>query len=397
MDVTLKKLESEYESAFESCTLLSGVEPTVRDVANQIVKLRSHYENVEKATGVPWWFAGMLHYMEWNFQEPEQFEQQVTKVLIAKKYHQARTRTLPAFLWGIDLWNGFRDGAGKTSPWVWGSTSVLGKPTEQIGAAAILLYMQQNKLVDIGKTSNTNELLVLADTVFKSKPQQSRQLSDDEKIRVAAGTRIGVLEDEPDKGDHVRVRLPDGVLLGQNNRADWYVYRLHVQLEGTEPDNKPVDPPAEPETKIAARDRGRPITVPKLGTVYLGDPILEGGHFSWAEATKNGSRIPVDENVVNGILKVAEVMEEVREYLGARPITINSWYRDPKTNRRVGGARRSRHLSGDAVDFVVKGISPPAVNRKLESWWGSRGGLASASSFTHIDVRGYRARWSYGF
>ena len=26
---------------------------------------------------------------------------------------------------------------------------------------------------------------------------------------------------------------------------------------------------------------------------------------------------------------------------------------------------------------------------------GQKGGLASATSFTHIDVRGYRARWSY--
>jgi len=49
------------------------------------------------------------------------------------------------------------------------------------------------------------------------------------------------------------------------------------------------------------------------------------------------------------------------------------------------------------VDFVVSGISPPQVNRQLEPWWGDRGGLASVSCFTHIDARGYKARWSYGF
>jgi uncharacterized protein YcbK (DUF882 family) len=90
-------------------------------------------------------------------------------------------------------------------------------------------------------------------------------------------------------------------------------------------------------------------------------------------------------------------MEEVRQYLGDRPITVNSWYRDPRTNRLIGGARFSRHMTGDAVDFVVAGISPPEVNRRLDSWWGGRGGIASASVFTHIDARGYRARWSYGF
>ncbi|NEO91602.1 MAG: hypothetical protein F6K56_15710 [Moorea sp. SIO3G5] len=54
--------------------------------------------------------------------------------------------------------------------------------------------------------------------------------------------------------------------------------------------------------------------------------------------------------------------------------------------------RDSGHLSGDAVDFVVEGISPMSVNRPLDSWWGFRGGLGSASSFTHIYARGYRAR-----
>lgn len=161
--------------------------------------------------------------------------------------------------------------------------------------------------------------------------------------------------------------------------------------------NNPQDIVVKPETKISSPDRGRPITVPKLGVVYLGDPIIPGGHFSWAEATKNGTRIPVSGDVVEGFKKAADAMEQVRELMGARPITINSWYRDPASNRRAGGASRSRHLSGDAVDFVVQGIHPKETHRRLESWWGNRGGIASASCFTHIDCRGSRARWSYRF
>lgn len=397
MDLTLEKLEAEYSSAFENCALQPEIEPTVRGVVGRMVQLRSHYEAVEKATGVPWWFVGILHYSEWNFREPAQFERQITDVLIAKRYHQAKTRTLGALLWGFDLWNGFRGGAGQESTWVWGGTNVLKQKTARIGAAAIVRYLQQQQLIDMGNPDAATELLVLTDTLFKARPDQSFKLSEADKIRVPAGTRLHLLQDDPDQSNHVKVRIPDGVLMGQQDRVDWYVFAQHIQLEGTEPDNKPQDPPVEPEPKIAERDRGRPITVPRLGTVYLGEPILTNGHFSWAEATKNGNRIPVDENVVNGILKIAEVMEEVRDYLGGRPITVNSWYRDPTTNRRVGGASRSRHLSGDAVDFVVQGISPPAVNQKLEPWWRDRGGLASASVFTHIDARGYRARWNYGF
>lgn len=397
MDFTLEKLETEYGSVFENCALRAEIEPTVRGIVGRMMQLRSHYEAVERATGVPWWFAGILHYSEWNFREPAQFERQAIDVLIAKKYHQAKTRTLGAFLWGFDLWNGFRGGAGKESTWVWGGTNVLPEKTSRIGAAAIVRYLVQQEFIEIGNPKSAIELLVLTDTLFKASPEQSFKLSDDEKIRVSAGTRLELLQDDPDKANHVKIRIPSGMLMGQGDRTDWYVFAQHIQLEGTEPGNKPQDPPVEPETKIAAQDRGRSITVPKLGTVYLGEPILPNGHFSWAEATKNGNRIPVDETVVNGILQIAEAMEEVREYLGGRPISINSWYRDPTTNRRVGGASRSRHLSGDAVDFVVQGISPPEVNRQLEPWWGDRGGIASASVFTHIDARGYRARWSYGF
>ena len=94
---------------------------------------------------------------------------------------------------------------------------------------------------------------------------------------------------------------------------------------------------------------------------------------------------------------MAEVMEDVRAKFGDRPIQVNSWYRDPATNAAVGGASASRHMQGDAVDFVVKGIPCHEVFRELDPWWRDRGGLASSSVFTHIDGRGYRARWSYGY
>lgn len=397
MELRLETLQPEYEQTFLSCGIAKAAESEVKRVADRMVELRSHYEVVERETGIPWWFAGILHYREWNFREPERFEQQAIEVLIAKRYHQARTRTLGAYLWGFDLWNGFRDGAGEKSAWVWSGTNVVSKTSDKIGAAAILVYLQDKQVIDIPKPQQGKRLLVLVDTLFKIQPEPSLKLQSDEKIVVKAGTRLDLLEDDPAESGHVKIRLPDGVLLGQDNRSDWYIFKEHIAVQGTEPDNQPKDEPEAPETKIAEPDKGRPIVVPKLGTVYLGNPILPNGHFSWAEATHNGSRIPANETVVEGILRVAEVMEEVREYLGDRPIQINSWYRDPASNRRVGGASRSRHLSGDAVDFVVQGISPPQVNRRLDPWWNNRGGLASASCFTHIDVRGHKARWRYGF
>ena len=90
---------------------------------------------------------------------------------------------------------------------------------------------------------------------------------------------------------------------------------------------------------------------------------------------------------------MARRMQEVRARLGNRTITITSWYRPPAVNRAVGGARNSTHIRGHGVDFVVAGLSPRAAQRILDPWW--PGGLGYGSSFTHLDNRGYRARWNY--
>ncbi len=146
-------IHAEYQQAFERCTVLSESLGLVNGVAKRMVDLRSHYEAVEKATTVPWWFAGILHYKEWNFREPALFEKQVAKVLKAKKYDQATTRTVAAYLWGFDLWNGFQDGSGDQSTWVWGSTNVLAKKTSEMGAAGILKHLQAQGIVKLSVTT----------------------------------------------------------------------------------------------------------------------------------------------------------------------------------------------------------------------------------------------------
>jgi hypothetical protein len=231
---------------------------------------------------------------------------------------------------------------------------------------------------------------VEVDTIFKLAPRPSDQLKDQEKVLVKSGSIYGVQSFAPAESNHVRVALT-GAFLGSQNRNTWFVYAPHVELDGTDPDNRPDDkddPPPQP--------KGKAIELPGISTaVHLSDSIIPDGSFTWAEATKNGTRIPADKNVVDGIIRVAKAMQEVRSYLGDRPIRVNSWYRDPSTNRRVGGARDSRHMRGDAVDFVVEGMRPSEVHARLDPWWGSRGGLASSSSFTHIDTRGVKARWRY--
>lgn len=129
--------------------------------------------------------------------------------------------------------------------------------------------------------------------------------------------------------------------------------------------------------------------------INLNSSIIPDGNFYWHEATRNGERMPESPDVERNIIKIAQALEEVREFLGNKPMRIHSWYRPPRINRAVGGASHSRHILGDAVDFSIQGENPLAIYDKLDEWWGSRGGLGKSSQFTHIDLRGTRSRWTY--
>lgn len=150
------------------------------------------------------------------------------------------------------------------------------------------------------------------------------------------------------------------------------------------------------------KDEGAPILTghkaffPKVGWVKAGDRIHLGGHFSWGEFTKNLSRVPQNQRVVENIVALADYLEDVRQLFGKASVVIVSGYRPPAVNHAVGGVSNSQHLYGAAADIVVSGFAPHEVYKRLDSWHGSKGGLGDGASFTHIDLRGYRARFGYG-
>lgn len=84
---------------------------------------------------------------------------------------------------------------------------------------------------------------------------------------------------------------------------------------------------------------------------------------------------------------VKKLQEKRDEWGGA--ITINSGYRCTKWNQAVRGVKHSQHLSGKAADIIVKGKSPKWVAKQCEDF----NGLGRYRSFTHVDVRGKKARW----
>lgn len=75
---------------------------------------------------------------------------------------------------------------------------------------------------------------------------------------------------------------------------------------------------------------------------------------------------------------------------------INSGYRDPAANARAGGAKRSQHQHGNALDVDVRGWSDDQKSAFLESavGAGAKGiGIYSSGNVVHIDTRASPALW----
>jgi uncharacterized protein YcbK (DUF882 family) len=75
------------------------------------------------------------------------------------------------------------------------------------------------------------------------------------------------------------------------------------------------------------------------------------------------------------------------------PIVVTSGYRDPKRNQTIeGAARNSLHVSGDAMDIRIPGVSTYQLAR-FAAWLGGGGvGFYPGKDFTHID-RGRSRVW----
>ncbi len=106
-------------------------------------------------------------------------------------------------------------------------------------------------------------------------------------------------------------------------------------------------------------------------------------HFSKHEfACRHCGRVVVSRHLV-------QHLEELRALVG-RPLRIVSGYRCPTWNRKVGGAVRSRHLTGEAVDLEAGYATVVQADAAGFKGVGYRG-----TSAVHVDIRPTPARWSY--
>lgn len=108
-------------------------------------------------------------------------------------------------------------------------------------------------------------------------------------------------------------------------------------------------------------------------------------HFSKREfRCKDGSEHPI----ACGLLAM---LEAIRCHFD-KPVTVTSGYRSPAHNRKVGGAKASKHVTGEAADFVVVGVPLAEVYDWCDRMF-PISGLGLYRSWIHIDCRSARARW----
>lgn len=77
-------------------------------------------------------------------------------------------------------------------------------------------------------------------------------------------------------------------------------------------------------------------------------------------------------------------LQDIRNHFG-KPVTINSAYRTPAYNRKVGGATNSYHMKGMAFDIVVKDVDLDEVCKYAQSI--GILGIIRYNTFVHVDSR----------
>ena len=111
-------------------------------------------------------------------------------------------------------------------------------------------------------------------------------------------------------------------------------------------------------------------------------------------ACKDGT--PVPSELMQNVIELAEQLQVLRDFIG-KPIRVNSAYRTPSHNKKVGGSPLSQHLQAKAADIKVDGIRPSEVHgiikELIKDGRMQEGGLGRYVSFTHYDIRNYKARW----
>jgi hypothetical protein len=111
-------------------------------------------------------------------------------------------------------------------------------------------------------------------------------------------------------------------------------------------------------------------------------------NFTLSEMTKSETALrhdmdnTPDQTVISNLQALAiHVLQPVRDHYG-KGVKVNSGYRSPDVNARVGGSRTSDHTRGMAADIEIPGVP----NAELAEW--IRGNLPFTQLILEFYTRG---------
>ena len=118
-------------------------------------------------------------------------------------------------------------------------------------------------------------------------------------------------------------------------------------------------------------------------------------NFSLSEfECKCGCEMPDD--VFDNVKELAKSLQILRDKI-KKPIKVNSSYRCLSHNKNIGSKSTSQHVLGKAADIVVKELKPNEVadiaEQLMDKGLFKMGGVGRYKTFTHVDIRGKKARW----
>ena len=118
-------------------------------------------------------------------------------------------------------------------------------------------------------------------------------------------------------------------------------------------------------------------------TIYLLTQLDKITHFKLDEFRCRGC----DELKLN--INLLLKLEELRKQTGL--LIVNSGYRSPAYNKKVGGHINSEHLRGNAADVKAVNMSPDRVHAIADKIFN---GVGKYNTFTHVDMGAKRLRWN---
>ncbi len=93
---------------------------------------------------------------------------------------------------------------------------------------------------------------------------------------------------------------------------------------------------------------------------------LSDATYSYTAQRRNIDNTQVSEDTLERIMTLAEkVLEPIYKKYGSI-FAISSWYRSPKLNKAVGGAIKSEHKLGSAVDIIPLDITAYELAMKIK-------------------------------